>query len=175
DILPALVLMEKARAADDTAAAVQPAPSHIGRYRVERLLGQGGFGLVYLAHDDQLQRPVAIKVPHARLVARPADPEACLSEARAVANLDHPHIVPVFDVGSTAQHPCFVVSKYIDGTDLAARLRQARLAPHEAVSLVATVAEALHHAHKQGLVHRDIKPGNILLDTTGKPFVGDFG
>src|SRR5262249_14683811 len=65
--------------------------------------------------------------------------------------------------------------KYIDGTDLAARLEQSRLALHEAVGLVATVAEALHHAHKQGLVHRDIKPGNILLNRTGKPFVGDFG
>ena len=71
--------------------------------------------------------------------------------------------------------PCFVVSKYIDGTDLATRLKQSRLSIHEAVELVATVAEALHHAHKQGLVHRDIKPGNILLDKSGKPFVADFG
>jgi serine/threonine protein kinase/formylglycine-generating enzyme required for sulfatase activity len=175
EMLPALVLMEQAKAADDTADFVESAPSHIGRYRLEKLLGRGGFGLVYLAHDDQLQRPVAIKVPHAGRVAQPAEAEAYLTEARTVANLDHPHIVPVFDVGSTEQYPCFVVSKYIDGTDLAARLKQSRLALHEAVALVATVAEALHHAHKQGLVHRDIKPGNILLDRTGKPFVGDFG
>src|SRR5262249_50249075 len=98
-----------------------------------------------------------------------------LAEARTVASLDHPHIVPVFDVGSTEQYPCFVVSKYIDGTDLAARLKQGRLALHEAVGLGATVAEALHHAHKQGLVHRDVKPGNLLLDRSGKPFVADFG
>ena len=150
-------------------------PTHIGRYRVEKVLGKGGFGLVYLAHDDQLQRLVAIKVPHAKLVAQTTDAEAYLTEARTVANLDHPHIVPVFDVGSTEDFPCFVVSKYIDGTDLATRLKQSRLALHEAVELVATVAEALHHAHKQGLVHRDIKPGNILLDHSGKPFVGDFG
>ncbi len=147
----------------------------MGRYRVEKVLGKGGFGLVYLARDDQLQRLVAIKVPHARLVARPGDAEAYLAEARTVANLDHPHIVPVFDVGSSEDCPCFVVSKYIDGTDLAARLKQSRLTLHEAVELVATVAEALQHAHKQGLVHRDIKPGNILLDRSGKPFVGDFG
>jgi formylglycine-generating enzyme required for sulfatase activity len=78
-------------------------------------------------------------------------------------------------VGSTEGCPCFVVSKYIDGTDLASRIKQSRLSLHETVGLVATVAEALHHAHKQGLVHRDIKPGNLLLDKVGKPFVADFG
>ena len=150
-------------------------PDRIGRYRIERVLGEGGFGWVFLAHDDQLRRAVAIKVPNARLVAQPEAAEAYLTEARTVANLDHPHIVPVHDVGSTEQFPCFVVSKFIDGTDLARRLQQARLSLQETVELVATVAEALHHAHKQGLVHRDIKPGNNLLDRTGKPFVGDFG
>ncbi len=157
------------------AACASPLPANVGRYRVERLLGAGGFGLVFLAHDDQLQRPVAIKVPHRKLVDRPEAAQAYLAEARTVANLDHPHIVPVYDVGSTADCPCYVVSKYIDGTDLGTRLKQSRLSIHEAVELVATVAEALHHAHKQGLVHRDIKPGNILLDTSGKPFVADFG
>src|SRR5215831_13084096 len=150
-------------------------PTQIGRYRVERILGQGGFGLVYQAHDDQLRRLVAIKVPHPERVKTPEDAQAYLTEARTVANLDHPNIVPVHDVGSTDEFPCFVVSKYIDGTDLATRLKQSRLSIHEAVELVANVAEALHHAHKQGLVHRDIKPGNILLDHSGKPFVGDFG
>jgi formylglycine-generating enzyme required for sulfatase activity len=103
------------------------------------------------------------------------DAEAYLSEARTVANLDHPNIVPVFDVGSTEQFPCFIVSKYIDGTDLASRLKQSRLSLLEAVELVATVGEALHHAHKQGVVHRDCKPANLILDRTGKPFVADFG
>ena len=86
-----------------------------------------------------------------------------------------PHIVPVYDVGSTEDFPCFVVSKYIDGTDLATKLKQPRLQYREAAELVATVAEALHYAHKQGLVHRDVKPGNILIDNDGKPFVVDFG
>jgi eukaryotic-like serine/threonine-protein kinase len=155
--------------------SAESTPSQIGRYRVERMLGKGGFGLVCLAHDDQLQRFVAIKVPHPELVAKTTDAEAYLTEARTVANLDHPNIVPVHDIGSTQQFPCFVVSKYIDGTGLATRLKQSRLSLDETVELVATVAEALHHAHKQGLVHRDIKPGNILLDKSGKPFVGDFG
>src|SRR5215475_8029409 len=150
-------------------------PTHIDRYRIEKVLGQGGFGLVYLAHDEKLQRLVAIKVPHRKLVDRPEAAEAYLTEARTVANLDHPNIVPVHDVGSTEDSPCYVVSKYIDGTDLATRLKQSRLSIHEAVELVAKVAEALHYAHEQGLVHRDIKPGNILLDKSGKPFVADFG
>jgi serine/threonine protein kinase len=86
-------------------------PSHIGRYRIDKLLGKGGFVLVYLAHDNQLQRLVAIKVPHRERVAKFEDAEAYLAEARIVASLDHPHIVPVYDVGSTEDFPCFVVSK----------------------------------------------------------------
>src|SRR5262249_10775276 len=150
-------------------------PQRIGRYRLEGVLGHGGFGLVYLAHDEQLRRPVALKVPHRKLLAQPEDAQAYLAEARTVANLDHPNIVPVYDVGSTEDCPCFIVSKYIDGTDLATRLKQSRLALHEAVQLGATVAETLHYAHRQGLVHRDIKLSNILLDNSGKPFVADFG
>ena len=157
------------------AVPAESTPTQIGRYRIEKVIGMGGFGVVYLAHDEQLSRPVAIKVPHRKLMDRPEAAEAYLTEARTVANLDHPNIVPVHDVGSTEDCPCYVVSKYIDGTDLATRLTRSRPSIHEAVELVATVAEALHHAHKQGLVHRDIKPGNILLDRSGKPFVADFG
>src|SRR5271155_1162621 len=162
---------------DEPAGLAVPAtePQHIGRYRIEKVLGQGGFGLVYLAHDDQLQRLVAIKVPHRKLVDHPEAAEAYLTEARTVANLDHPHIVPVYDFCSTDEFPYYVVSKYIDGTDLATRLNQSRLSIHETVELVTTIAEALHFAHKQGLVHRDIKPGNLLLDNSGKPFLADFG
>src|SRR5262249_27624213 len=137
--------------------------------------GEGGFGLVYLAHDDQLQRPVAIKVPHRHLVSDPKDAEPYLSEARTVASLDHPNIVPVYDVGSTEEWPCFVVSKFIEGSTLTSRITQDRPSLAEAVELVATVAETLHYAHRKGLVHRDIKPSNILLDTRGMPYVADFG
>jgi serine/threonine protein kinase len=150
-------------------------PQRIGRYKVDRVLGKGGFGIVYLAYDEQLQRLVAIKVPHRRLISEPADAEAYLAEARVVAKLDHPHIVPVFDVGSTEKFPCFLVAKYIDGSTLAQRIKVNRPSVGESAELVATVAEALHHAHSKGLVHRDVKPGNILLDTKGKPHVADFG
>src|ERR1700722_19924385 len=93
----------------DRSAATIPLPQYIGRYRIERILGQGGFGIVYLASDDQLRRLVAIKVPHLRLVTRPEDAEAYVTEARTVANLDHSNIVTVYDVGSNDQFPCFVV------------------------------------------------------------------
>jgi serine/threonine protein kinase len=150
-------------------------PERIGRYRVERVLGQGGFGCVYLGHDDELNRPVAIKVPHAHRVSRLLDVEAYLAEARVLASLDHAHIVPVFDVGRTDDGLCFVVSKYIEGSDLAEWIRQARPSFDESAGLVAAIAEALHHAHRKGLVHRDVKPGNIFIDATGKPYLGDFG
>jgi formylglycine-generating enzyme required for sulfatase activity len=152
-----------------------PAVQYIGRYRVERILGHGGFGLVYLAQDEQLQRPVAIKVPHLYVLARPEDARCYLMEARAVAQLDHPHIVPVYDVGSTDQHPVYVVSKYIEGSTLSLQIAERRFSIAQAAQLVAAIADALHYAHGKGLVHRDIKPGNILIDTSGKPFVVDFG
>jgi serine/threonine protein kinase len=154
---------------------VSEIPQRIGRYRVEKVLGQGGFGLVYLAHDEQLDRHVAVKVPHKRLVARPEDAEAYLTEARTVANLDHPHIVPVFDVGKTQDYPCFIVSKLIDGVSLEQKLKEGRPKFREATEMVALVADALHYAHRKGLVHRDIKPGNILVDASGNSFVVDFG
>src|ERR1700688_90823 len=120
-------------------------PQRIGRYRVEKVLGEGGFGLVYLAYDDQLERLVAIKVPHRRLISRPEDAQGYLTEARIVAKLDHPHIVPVYDVGSTHDFPCFVVSKFIEGCTLASKIKNDRPSFGAAAELVAIVAEALHY------------------------------
>jgi serine/threonine protein kinase/formylglycine-generating enzyme required for sulfatase activity len=150
-------------------------PERISRYVVKRVLGKGGFGVVYLAHDEQLRRFVAVKVPHPELVTREVDAEPYLAEARTVAGLDHPNIVTVHDVGCTPEFPLFVVSKYIEGSDLKQRLKEARPSVLEAVELTATIAETLHFAHRQGLVHRDIKPSNILLDKSSKPYVADFG
>jgi serine/threonine protein kinase len=150
-------------------------PKKLGRYTLLRRIGKGGFGQVILAVDDDLDRPVAIKVPRPDRVSRPETVEAFLAEARILASLDHPHIVPVYDVGRTENGQVYVVSKYIEGSDLAVKIKQARPGFQESAGLVATLGEALHHAHTHGLVHRDIKPGNILIDTTGKAFVVDFG
>ena len=150
-------------------------PTQIGRYRVIKLLGKGGFGHVYLAHDDDLNRPVAIKVPRPERVSRPQDIEAYLNEARILASLDHPHIVPVYDVGRSDDGLCFVVSKFIEGSDLSNKIKEGRRSFQDSAALVATIADALHYAHTRGLVHRDVKPANILIDSSGKPFVADFG
>jgi serine/threonine protein kinase/formylglycine-generating enzyme required for sulfatase activity/tetratricopeptide (TPR) repeat protein len=160
--------------------ALSPAPFReqpvkIGRYRVLRSLGQGAFGRVYLAQDDDLGRPVAIKVPNPERINGPEDVEGYLAEARILAQLDHPHIVPVHDVGHTGDGLCYVVSKFVEGSDLAARMRLGRMSYRESAELVATIADALHYSHARGLVHRDIKPANILLDGKGHPCVADFG
>lgn len=100
--------------ADSELAELEPIPAessprYIGRYRLERVLGKGNFGLVFLAHDDQLQRFVAIEAPHRKIASQPQNAEAYLIEARTVAGLDHPNIVPVYDQGSSAEWPCYVV------------------------------------------------------------------
>lgn len=156
--------------------ALPPAPpSRIGRYQVLQELGHGGFGVVYLAHDEQLLRQVAIKVPY----ERPQEPDSSsgcwLAEAQIVASLDHPHIVPVYDVGSSSEHPAYIVSKFIDGQSLAAVMRSRPPNMHESIEIVLAMAEALHYAHTRGLVHRDVKPGNIMLDRTGTAYLTDFG
>jgi formylglycine-generating enzyme required for sulfatase activity/predicted Ser/Thr protein kinase len=162
--------------ADPAATILPPAPpARIGRYRVERVLGEGGLGVVYLAHDDDLRCPVAVKVPTARLLARAGAAEAFLGEARILAALRHEHIVRVLTVGRTDDGTCYLVSEYIAGGSLADLLKRRRPSPAEAAALVAAVAEALHHAHQHRLVHRDVKPGNILLDAAGKPYLADFG
>jgi serine/threonine protein kinase len=158
------------------AAELYPAdPRAIGRYRIIRRLGEGGFGRVYLARDDDLDRHVAVKVPSPQRVSSPGDIEKYLREGRALAQLDHPRIVPVHDVGRTEDGLCYVVSKYIEGSDLAQRNQQGQWSFREAAELVMVLAEALHHAHTRGLVHRDIKPANILIDRAGQPWVADFG
>ena len=166
---------EPAAAAVPGAVGTPPMPRLIGRHRVVRLLGEGGFGRVYLAHDDDLDRPVAIKIPRDDRIKDLADIEAYLTEARTLARLDHPAIVPVHEVGRTPEGHCFIVSKYVEGTDLADKLRQGGVAGHEAIELVATVADALHYAHSRQVVHRDVKPANILIDGSGRPFLADFG
>jgi serine/threonine protein kinase/formylglycine-generating enzyme required for sulfatase activity len=150
-------------------------PNHLGRYRVTAKLGSGGFGIVYKGYDDDLQRDVAIKVPHRHRLSTPEAVAAYFNEARILARLDHPGIVPIYDVGRTEDGLCYLVSKFVAGRDLVENPEMARPSHERVVEIVARVAEALHHAHQRGLIHRDIKPANILIDSDGHPVVGDFG
>jgi serine/threonine protein kinase/formylglycine-generating enzyme required for sulfatase activity len=150
-------------------------PTHLGRFQILGRLGAGGFGVVYKGYDADLRRHVAIKVARLDRLARPEDAEEYLAEARMLAQLDHPGIVPVYEVGRSDDGTCYLVSKFLEGRDLRARLEEARPSFAEAMEIVTRVAEALHHAHQRGLVHRDLKPANILLDAKGNPIVVDFG
>lgn len=148
----------------------------LGRYAVERLLGRGGMGSVWLARDRHLDRPVAIKVLHDDLAARVGERERFLHEARTAARLAHPHIVPIFAVvdepGITA-----LVMAHIDGETLGARIRRrGPLAPDEAERVLREIAWALAYAHQCGVVHRDLTPENVLLEReTGRALLADFG
>ncbi|MEK6233612.1 MAG: protein kinase, partial [Planctomycetales bacterium] len=153
----------------------EPAPESIGRYRVERLHAEGAFGKVYAAHDESLTRRVAVKVPHRSNMARPEDAQAYLDEARAAALLDHPNIVPIYDFGRTEDGVCYTVSKFIEGSNLQDQTRKVGMSFAASAELISQIAEAVQHAHQRGLVHRDVKPANILIDSSGTPFITDFG
>jgi serine/threonine protein kinase/formylglycine-generating enzyme required for sulfatase activity len=145
------------------------------RYRKVRQLGQGAFGTVWLADDLELHRPVALKEPRAGRLRTVDDVNTYLAEARILASLDHPHIVPVYDAGRTETGSCYVVSKWIDGVDLGTHAKQTRLSFEDIAQLIRQIAEGLQHTHNRGLVHRDLKPANLLIDQQGQPYLADFG
>jgi class 3 adenylate cyclase/tetratricopeptide (TPR) repeat protein len=149
-------------------------PEQIGRYRIRKLLGRGGMGSVYLAHDAQLERLVALKVP---LFGRDEGTalERFYREARTAGRLQHPNICPVFDVGE-AEGLHYLSMAYIEGEPLSAKVKDfARRPPKEAAALVRTLALALEEAHRQGVIHRDLKPSNIMINRRNEPVVMDFG
>jgi tRNA A-37 threonylcarbamoyl transferase component Bud32 len=146
----------------------------LGKYDLLEVVGVGTFGTVYRARDPELDRVVAVKVPRTGHLALEEDVERFLREARSVARLRHPSIVSVHEIGQSGQTP-FLVSEFVQGSTLADVLSLRRPAPREAAELLATVADALHYAHEMGVVHRDVKPANIMLDETGAPRMMDFG
>jgi tRNA A-37 threonylcarbamoyl transferase component Bud32/Leucine-rich repeat (LRR) protein len=146
----------------------------LGRFQLLRLLGAGSFGEVYLAQDPQLQRQVALKIARPHRLGDMADFERFFREARAAAQFKHPHIVPVFEVGQEGKSP-YIVSAFIEGESLAERLERQRYSIKEAVVLIGQLADAVHYAHQKGVFHRDLKPGNVMIDSQGASHLMDFG
>jgi eukaryotic-like serine/threonine-protein kinase len=147
----------------------------VGRYRVGALLAAGGMGEVWAARDLLLDRPVAVKVLGGALAGDGRSAERLRREARAAGRLDHPNIARVLDLGEQDGRP-YLVMELLEGESLAARIdRAGPMAPAEAARVVAAVADALQAAHAAGVVHRDVKPGNVFLTSAGEVKVLDFG
>ena len=154
--------------------------SELAGYRIESLLGWGGMSVVYLAEDLRLRRKVALKLLAARLAEDDAFRDRFLRESELAASIDHPNIVPIYEAGTT-DDLLFIAMRYVEGRDLKERLRRGRLDPGDATGLLAQVASALDAAHARGLVHRDVKPSNVLVDPGARPdgsdhvYLADFG
>ena len=148
-------------------------PQKVGRYRIVRLLGEGGFGSVYLAEDETLRRHVAIKVPRLGANAKRLEKEF-LTEARQLAQLNHPGIVSVFDIGRDDDR-CFIVSDFLSGPSLSQWLKKNKPDWLTSAQICLKIADALAHAHSHRTVHRDLKPSNIILTDNSQPVIVDFG
>jgi WD40 repeat protein/tRNA A-37 threonylcarbamoyl transferase component Bud32 len=154
--------------------------TELAGYRIESLLGWGGMSVVYLAEDLHLKRRVALKLLAGELAGDDSFRERFLRESELAASIDHPNIVPIYRAGTT-DDLLFIAMRYVEGRDLRERLERGRLDPAEAIGIVAQVASALDVAHARGLVHRDVKPSNVLLDAGARPdgsdhvYLADFG
>ena len=168
---------DDAKTASDSTLAK---PNKLGRYEIGDFLGRGGFGIVCQAKDTVLDRVVALKLAPTYILIDPKLRRRFLREAKIAARLHHPHIVPVYEAGEI-EGQCFLATEYIQGPTLADWLSNHDTSPRFAAKLVMELSRAVHHAHEQGILHRDIKPGNVLLDNRAPgelPFIPkltDFG
>ncbi len=160
-----------ADAADETGATD---PQQIGRFEIRRRLGKGGFGVVYLAHDPGLDRLVALKVPRSELLATGQQRESFLHEARTAAKLKHPALVTVYEVQQEGDL-IYIVQEYIEGQNLAQWAAAQPRSWEDIARRLIEITTAIGYVHQQGFYHRDLKPGNILIDNEGHAHVADFG
>jgi serine/threonine protein kinase len=161
------------------AGFVPPSPAELAgqfpQLEILELLGQGGMGAVYKARQKQLDRLVALKILPPQVAQTEAFAERFTREARSLARLNHPHIVMVHDFGHTETGLYYFIMEFIDGTDLRHVIQAGELSAAESLAIVPQICEALQFAHEEGIVHRDVKPENILLDKKGRVKIADFG
>ncbi len=149
-------------------------PNKLGRFEIRTQLGTGAFGVVYRAHDPTLDREVALKVPHAGTLNTEKRKQRFLREAKSAAQLRHPNIVPIFEAGVDGD-TYYIAAAFIEGQTLEAAIDEGRFDFDRSVQIVRDLAGALNYAHSRGIVHRDVKPANIMLDEKGDPLLMDFG
>jgi serine/threonine protein kinase/formylglycine-generating enzyme required for sulfatase activity len=154
--------------------SAEPVPQQVGRFEIRGVLGEGGFGRVFLGRDPDLDRAVAIKVPNPRRFTAGFNVAAFFAEARHAAKLKHPGLVTVYEVQQDVERP-YIVQEYIDGSSLGKWFREQRPSYRDIVRILIEVSEAVGFAHQHGLIHRDLKPANILIDSQGHAHVADFG
>lgn len=157
------------------ARLLERGPCRLGRFELIAELGVGSFGYVFRARDTELDRIVAIKIQRAGAFASDDEVSRFLREARSTASLSHPLIVSLYETGRTDDGVCFLVTEYVEGETLEARLCRTRLPRRQSAELVLRLAEALQFAHDHGVIHRDMKPANIIIDVGGQPHITDFG
>src|SRR5687767_4526619 len=146
----------------------------ICRYKIISELGRGGMATVYRAHDPSSNREVAIKVLPPEMLHNLVTRARFKRELKLIASLEHPAIVPVYDVGEDNDQPFFVM-RYMSGGSLAAMIKRERFSLSDAAVIIERLASALDHAHSKGIIHRDIKPDNVLFDAGNNPYLSDFG
>lgn len=158
---------------DDTETAIPFSGQSIAHFEIREKIGEGAFGHVLGAYDTELERTVAIKIPRDHRMNATAL-KAFFKEARAASTIQHPNVITVYEVG-TADNVPYIVTEFIDGVSLSEWLKTNELTAGQAVDLMVTICDAVHAAHQQNVIHRDLKPGNIILDRQLQPHVGDFG
>jgi hypothetical protein len=150
-------------------------PDKVGRYKIKSELGRSGMATVYRAFDPVSNREVAIKILPREMLDNLVTRARFKREIKLIASLEHPAIVPVYDVGGEDNHQPFFVMRYMSGGSLSEMIRKGKFSLRDAALVIERIAAALDHAHSQGVIHRDIKPDNVLFDTSNNPYISDFG